>query len=81
MSGIFAEVEEKGRKEGLQEGIQKGRQEGLQEGHQEGFEEGCVKTKVEMVRNLMKAQGWSLEKTFTILDLPKEERISLTPLI
>lgn len=65
MGGILDEIEEKGRKEGLQE----------------GFEEGCVKTKVEMVRNLMKAQGWSLEKTFAFLDLPKEERLSLTPLI
>lgn len=72
MGGIFAEVEEKGRKEGFKE----------------GYEEGCLLAKAEsrhkladMVRHIMKTQGWGFDKTTGFLKLNDEERRAIILLL
>lgn len=68
MSGVLKQLEE--------EWLQQGRQEG----HQEGFEEGCIKTKSEgllrtanVIRNIMKDKGWTLEEALTTFQLSQED--------
>ena len=65
---------ESARDEGREEGRREGREEGLEEGRKEGQEKGAEEARLESIRNVMEALGYTAEKAMEILKIPADQR-------
>ena len=66
------EMKEAGIEIGMQLGMQEGMQRGIQRGMQQGMQEGMQKTRISLIKKMMK-KNMSLQDIIEMLELPEEE--------